>query len=128
MNAPDEGRRSTFVLEGLDDPDFVTLLRTCDNVLLHKGNDYTQGKEGEFGTLKSFYDSAEDVGIEPFQVLYVLLNKHLSAIRSFLKRGQVESEPIESRIVDAINYLFLLYKMIQVQRRKEAAPPGQHPV
>lgn len=119
QQAPPKVEYYDIRLRGFNDPDFIELMKDCDEVLRTKGNDYTQGNDGAYGTLKSFFVSAEDIDLPPYKVLYVLLAKHLAAIKSFIKRGQVESEPIEQRIVDAVNYLFLLYKMIKVLRRQK---------
>ena len=95
------------------DPDFAAVITECDRVLATKGRDYTQGE----GRLKNFYRNGARLGIPARQVLGIYLNKHLDAIETFIKRGQVESEPIEGRIVDAINYLLLLAKMVREEGR-----------
>ena len=97
------------------DSDFAAVIAECDRVLATKGRDYTQGE----GRLKNFYRNGERLGIPARQVLGIYLNKHLDAIETFIKRGQVESEPIEGRIVDAVNYLLLLAKMVREEGRAE---------
>lgn len=106
------------------DRDFRHMICLCDELLTVKGHDYTQGAEGDYGRLKNFYTSAERLGLEPRQVLAVYMNKHISAIETFLQKGQVESEGIEGRIADAINYLLLLWKMTAYEKRRfdEPAP------
>ena len=99
-----------------NDPDFRRLIEECDRVLKSKGHDYTQGEPGTHARLKNFYEAAAFLGISPLQSLGNYWYKHVTAIFTFLKHGQVESEPIEGRIVDTINYLLLLYKMIQYER------------
>ncbi len=87
------------------DPDFLAVMQECDRLLTQKGNDYTQGAAsysivaGEpRARLKNFYRNAEKLGIPARTVLAVYLGKHLDAIETFLRNGQVESEPIEGRI------------------------------
>jgi len=103
------------------DDDFSEAIRTCDAILTLKGNDYTQGASSKGkdprDRLKNFYRNAERMHLTPYQVLQVYMTKHLDAIETFLVSGRVESEPIDGRICDAINYLLLLYKMIQIERR-----------
>ena len=99
------------------DADIDTVLRDCLKTLVVKGNDYTQG-EGSSNRLKNFNDGAANLGITPRQVLAVYLWKHLCAVLRFLKEGQVESEPIEGRILDCINYFLLLSKMVAEDKRK----------
>ncbi len=100
--------------------EFDSLLTRCDELLRVKGADYSGGtatlQHTRSQRLKSFYTAAERTGLTPMQVLSVLLTKHLQAIETFMKTGQVSSEPIEERIVDAMNYLMLLNMLIAEQR------------
>lgn len=103
------------------DADFRAVVTECDRLLTVKGHDYTQGAAAtandDHGRLKNFYRNAEKLGLPARKVLAVYLAKHLDAIETFLKNGQVESEPIEGRICDAVNYLLLLAKMVRVEQR-----------
>lgn len=101
------------------DEDMDALLKECLKVLTVKGNDYTQGK-GNLDRLNNFTTGAEALGLQPRQVLAVYLYKHLTAVLRYLKEGQVESEPIEGRIVDCINYFLLLGKLIAHEKREES--------
>lgn len=96
------------------DPDFRACLEACDKILPTKGHDYTQGKKDR---LANFYEAAAFLGQSPFQVWGTYFYKHLTAIFSFAKHGRVESEPIEGRIHDAINYLLLAYKMVKREKK-----------
>lgn len=98
-----------ITLDMAADPDFRMMLLSCDEIAKVKGHDYTQGSPNR---LKNFDDAAARLGLRPEQVLAVYMNKHWSAIETFLKKGKVESEPIEGRIADMINYLLLLSKMV----------------
>jgi hypothetical protein len=103
------------------DEDFLAVITECDRLLTVKGRDYTQGDsvKGGHARLKNFYRNAEKLGVHARTVLAIYLAKHLDAIETFLRHGQVESEPIDGRICDAINYLLLLAKMIRVERRDD---------
>jgi ABC-type antimicrobial peptide transport system permease subunit len=81
-----------------------------------KGNDYTRGSED---VLANFKNVANKLNLDPKQVLLVYMDKHQDAIANYIKsNGQSESEPIKMRIVDNINYLFLLYGLIEEQKDK----------
>jgi len=104
-----------------NDQDFRACIEACDKLLTVKGHDYTQGAKGDEGRLKNFYTSAEALGLTPLQVLGVYMKKHLDAVFTYIGKGKVESEPIEGRIHDAVNYLLLLNKLIVVEQRKADA-------
>lgn len=74
-----------------------------------KGHDYA----GDEDALANFKEAARQLGVSPYVIWYVYFHKHWSAIQTFLKEGDVASEPIEGRIYDAILYLFLLLGLIQ---------------
>lgn len=101
----------------LADADFSACVAACDEILGVKGRDYTQGD----GRLKNFTRNAERLGLSAEQVLAIYLFKHMDAIETYLRKGRVESEPIEGRIYDAINYLLLLYKLVQSRHRDDKA-------
>lgn len=75
-----------------------------------KGADYTKGSED---ALANFKEGGKDVAVEPIKVCWIFMNKHYQAITNYVKtNGQSESEPIEERIKDAINYLVLMQALI----------------
>lgn len=73
-----------------------------------KGHDYA----GDEDALSNFKESGEDAGITPEQAWLVFFGKHLSAIKTYVREGSVQSEPIEGRILDAILYLYLLLGLV----------------
>ena len=85
------------------------LLSDCKKTLTSKGSDYTRGDSDR---LINFKRSSEALGVNSFQVLGVFLRKQMDPIWKYIKSGSIESEPIQSRIVDSINYLILLYALI----------------
>ena len=75
----------------------------------------TKGKEyanSEIDRLANFYDIAKETGASPLVVWSVYFKKHLRAIDFFVKNGNVRSESIEGRFVDAITYLLLGYGLV----------------
>ena len=110
------------------DRDFAEMLGTCDEIMARKGADYTQGAAGDEGRLRNFLRTADRLGITTRQALAGHLVKQLDAIETFCKKGQVESEPIESRIADAINYLLLLHKLNRFEERRAPAPTAAYKV
>ncbi len=81
-----------------------------DGLLLRKGADYTRHSDDR---LSNFKRNAEALGLTPFQVWAVYFNKHIDAIMAFVKSGKAESEAIEGRLDDAINYLYLFEGLVQ---------------
>lgn len=89
----------------------------CRPVMATKGEEYSRG---ETDCNSNFKRVSEAVGSDPITVCYVYLAKHLDSIASFVKSGEVKSdESIESRIGDAINYLFIMASLIE-ERNGEA--------
>jgi hypothetical protein len=75
-----------------------------------KREDYTVGSAN---VLQNFYNQAEALGIDPKVSLGVHMEKQFSAVMNYIKtNGQSESEPIIKRIGDCINYLELLWGLI----------------
>lgn len=74
-----------------------------------KGHDYA----GDADALRNFKDAARNLGLTPFQVWGVYAGKHWEAIQTFIREGDVASEPIEGRVHDIILYGFLLLGLIE---------------
>ncbi|MFA5696501.1 MAG: hypothetical protein WC917_03565 [Bacilli bacterium] len=85
--------------------------------LIAKSVDLLKVKNKDYATdgdpLAGFKKIAKDLGISPFQVWAVFASKHWNALTNFAKDGKVESEPIEGRIIDMINYTCLLHLLIK---------------
>jgi hypothetical protein len=95
------------------------LMAACDEVVVRKGRDYQKGSPDR---LANFREAGDEAGITPLQAWVVFFNKHIAAIKNYIKTGgQSESEPIMGRFVDAINYLRLGWLLVlDVQEAKEA--------
>jgi hypothetical protein len=86
----------------------------CKAILISKGADYNP-------TGVAFDDLAEaakDIGRGPIQVLWIYMSKHISAIRSFVRKGDVASEPIRGRLIDLSNYCAMLAVLQDSEKRK----------
>jgi len=95
-----------------------TILPACKGVLYGKGRAYSGVRKAK-DCLANFKRGALLTGLKVEQVCFIYLAKHFDAIASWT-RGEYkdDTEGIESRIIDAINYLFLLYA-IKIEKDKE---------
>lgn len=94
---------------------FDEIIAKCHELLVSKGHDYTYGED----RLSNFKEIAIDTGVAPMQVWYVYFSKHISAIKTYFRNNKLESEPIESRLFDAINYLILGYALIKENKNED---------
>lgn len=86
------------------------LFSICKSITDKKGRDYTKGNHD---VLSHFSESASSFGMTKYQNLGTFLKKHIDAIYNYIKsNGQSESEPIQSRIADAINFLTFFNAMV----------------
>lgn len=88
------------------------------DILKAKGQDYALDGDA----LANFKSVAERTGQTPLQVWAVYFQKHAMSIEAFVRNGKVESEPIESRVHDAINYLLFLVPLATEQKPRPSAP------
>jgi len=82
-----------------------------------KGHDYA----GDDDALANFKQAGEKLGLRPEQIWGVYADKHWSAVMTFVKEGDVKSEPIEGRIHDVILYCFLLLGLIEEKKKPYTA-------
>lgn len=85
----------------------IQLELEANKVLYSKMSDYSNGDD----TFSNFKELAEDCNISHFKVWLVYFMKHIQAIKSFIVDGSLESESLEGRIIDSINYLKILNGM-----------------
>lgn len=81
-----------------------------------KGSDYA----GEADALLNFKRHAAELGLTAEQVWAVYCSKHWDAVMTYVRDGDVKSEPIEGRIDDMILYLFLLRGLVEERRATTA--------
>ena len=85
---------------------FLETVKACWEIYNRKGRDYTIDQADE-NRLYNFYEVAELTGQTPMQVWSVYFLKHVFAVMAFAKTGKVESEGIDGRLYDIINYAIL---------------------
>ena len=81
----------------------ATLLK-CLEVMQTKGKEYTESSDNK---LANFEAESLETDVPVLNIIHIFSNKHQKAINNYRKTGQVESEALEMRFVDRINYLFL---------------------
>ena len=85
-----------------------------------KNPDYSAGTDDAMG---NYYECSEAGGITPIQAWSVLMMKHFTAIKRFIKTGRVSSEPIHGRFVDLANYAMLGDALVKDLENKKSVPP-----
>ena len=78
---------------------------------LKKNADYAD--RNGLNILANFERVAKNLNITPQMALLIYMEKHMDAIRTYIRFGSVMSEPIEGRIKDARVYLSLLRAMVE---------------
>lgn len=84
----------------------------------------TKGKEyaTEEDTLADFKEVAAETGVSPLQVWNVYVKKHVRAIDTFIREGNVKSEAIYDRVLDVIVYHHLLLGLIEDLEKQQIGP------
>ena len=93
----------------------------CQQILETKGKDYKVNDDAN----GNFTSIAYTTNLSKFNVWYVFFAKHLSSLNNFIKYHKLESENIESRIMDLINYLVILASMIKEDHANESLHENQ---
>lgn len=91
---------------------FADLFFDALMTLRAKNADYS----GKDDRIANFRRLSVDLGLPMRQIWFVFFSKSLDAIRTYARDGQVESEPIRQRIVDAIDYLALLDMIVAEEK------------
>ena len=90
------------------------LIDECLEIMKAKGLAYS-GKDDSFANFKRV---AKNLSMSQYNVWYVYFAKHLDSLASWIREEYSDSEPITGRIKDLINYLFLLYGMLEEDKAK----------
>lgn len=89
------------------------VFQKCLETLEKKGADYSSKED----SLSNFKRNAERLGLTKYQIWLIYFMKHIDSVCNAVKNNpenpQVESEPLESRIVDIINYALILQALLE---------------
>lgn len=91
-----------------------SLLAECFLVMGTKETDYASKED----TMANFKRNAERTGLTKYQVWLIYCGKHFDSISNAVKyhpenpATETKSEPLRTRIVDAINYLTILQNLL----------------
>ena len=93
------------------------VLDLCNDIYEKKNRDYTNGDDD---VLKIIREMTKKTHTSEYEALNFMLQKQLAAIDTLFKyEGNIEeSEPLEERISDVINYLMLLKALVNETRNK----------
>ncbi len=80
------------------------MILKCIEVMQTKGKEYTESSDNK---LANFEAESLETNVPVLDIIHIFANKHQRAINNYRKTGQVESEPLEMRFVNRIDYLFL---------------------
>lgn len=108
----DEDAVRAAVSRYLGDEAFARTFVDCMSVIRRKNADYSQGEE-KSDRIAAFRRIARDIDVPIAKAWAVFAQKHWGAIMRYVKEGSVESEPIEGRITDLINYLVLFREIVR---------------
>lgn len=90
------------------------VLDACDQITKTKGVDYTKSSDDCLANFKE----GSVFGLTPLQTAGMFAKKHIDSIYNYIKtNGRSESEPIEGRIQDAINYLLFIQALIEEDKQ-----------
>jgi hypothetical protein len=95
----------------MDRDTFLTLAENTSRqalaLLAVKNADYSESDDA----LANMKEEAREMGLQPMQVWEVYFRKQLRAVRRFVRTNKLESEPIEERFQDIINFCHLGYAL-----------------
>jgi orotate phosphoribosyltransferase-like protein len=77
----------------------------CIELMKPKAKDYASNGVVFVELLREAWETQ----VSPSVVLWILLRKHISAIRNYVVLNKTESESIDSRLMDVANMMSLLY-------------------
>lgn len=88
------------------------ILDLCQSIRDSKRPVYTVSSAD---VLANFKRLADDLDLTPEKVAWVYFKKHLDAVLSYIKHPEkrgLDPEGIEGRFADAVNYLLIMYSII----------------
>lgn len=99
----------------IGDAVFAKRFADCIDLIKRKNADYTQGT-AQKDRIAAFRRVAGDIDTPMRKVWATFAQKHWGAVMKYIKDGQVESEPIDGRVNDLINYFVLLGAIIDDEK------------
>jgi hypothetical protein len=81
-----------------------TFINDMKEILLTKGHDYTGGSDDR---LRNFKKIAQSIGCSAMTVWFIYFMKHVDSLSTFVKLGELKSEPPSERFKDVANYALL---------------------
>jgi hypothetical protein len=94
---------------------FDTLHSELKSLWEEKNKEYAE--DGD--SFASIDASAKRAGVSRESTMLILFEKHLSSISKYIRNGKLTStETVQSRIKDAIVYLYMLYVSIDEKEQK----------
>ncbi len=88
----------------------ITKMDNACNAVLNSGQkEYARDTD----VFANFEKLSLDLGISREQVLWVQAMKHRDGIASYIRGVRSQREDVRGRIIDLINYLRLLYAMVE---------------
>ncbi len=109
------GELKSVLFAYLGDEFFARKFADCIELIRVKNSDYTQGK-GSRDRIAHFREAAKDLDLPMMKIWQVFVRKHWATIQKFANGGKLESEPIDGRINDVINYMVLLAAIIEDEK------------
>lgn len=101
----------------MDRGEFLILIKALNTeaaeLFEKKGADYA----GSVDIVRNFKSHGERLELPAEMIWAVYASKHWDAVMSYCREGQVESEPIQGRVLDLIVYLYLLMALIVDKER-----------
>tara|TARA_Y100001951_G_C11245525_1_gene243128 strand:- start:345 stop:866 length:522 start_codon:yes stop_codon:yes gene_type:complete len=85
----------------------------CMDVMVPKSYDYATDDI----VFVEMFRQAWEMNITPQKVMWILIRKHLTAVKEFINNQKVKSESIDSRLIDVANQMALLHIMINKEQQ-----------
>lgn len=84
------------------------ILEECKKTLTAGSSEYA----GDSDKLANFKDAAKLLGTTPEEVAFIYFYKHATGIARYCRDKKPQRDSIKGRVVDAINYLILIYAVL----------------
>ena len=94
------------------------LLDECKEIQILKGREYTiDDGTDSVDKFENFKSIGKRLKLDPKIILMVYLLKHIDSITTFVLYGKKGTEGTKGRIQDSINYLTMLYGLIEEDKK-----------